>query len=67
MAVIADDTHAVSPGAVVSVVKLEVLADPPQPSYWYLAVAGASISQMLRFDVVDARDEFYKRLVDAMG
>lgn len=70
MAVIANDTYAVDPGSVAVVYKTDVEAVPPHPAFYLLTVIPKGIgkpqSPQLRFEDVDARDEFFKLLVKAM-
>ncbi len=72
MPTIEDGTYAVQASTVACVYKSDIPAVPPdQPASYLLTVMFAGIgkpsSPQLRFEKSDARDEFYKRLVDAMG
>lgn len=67
MAVIADDAHAVNPSTVCVATKAEAVQEPPNPSSYYVAVqASGGSGQVLRWDDEGPRDEFYKRLIEAM-
>ncbi len=66
MAVIADDTHAVNPSTVCVVTKADAIQEPPFPSAFFLVVQASNGAQSLRWDESGPRDEFYKRLINAM-
>ncbi len=67
MAVISDDAHAVDSSTVCAVTKAASVQSPPFESAYYLTVQGqAGAGQVLRWDDQGPRDEFYKRLIEAM-
>jgi hypothetical protein len=67
MAVIDDDTHAVVSESVEIVTKSDDLRDPPIPSWWYLDIQSKGGYRRLTWDAESPRDDFYKKLVEAMG
>lgn len=67
MPVVYDETHAVDPAKVCGVAKYDAQQPEPFASVWYLAIQSDSGPvQTFRFDSADARDGFYKELVNAM-
>ncbi len=66
MTVIYDDTHAVSASTVCVVTKADAEQPPPFDSAYFLAVQTTNGCQTLRWTDVNALDEFYKRLIEAM-
>jgi hypothetical protein len=59
---VSDDYHAIQSSAV------ECVTKPSDPSAWDLTVwLVCGLALTLWFDTSDTRDEFYKRLVDAMS
>jgi len=66
MPVLYDDTHAVNPSTVCVVTKANAVQPPPFESFWYLVIQSGDGSQTLRWTDESLRDEFYKRLIEAM-
>ena len=61
-----DDAHAVSPSTVCVVTKADAVQPPPFESFWYLVIQCGVGTQTLRWTDESPRDEFYKRLIEAM-
>jgi len=60
MALVSDDYHAVQSASVVSVEK------PDAETLWSLSLATSGGDVQLRFESLGARDDFFKKLVNAM-
>lgn len=72
MAVIENGTYAVQSSEVATVAKTEAPLPPPSTDTLYMLMVvlksvGDSQSPQWVFDDENARDEFYKQLVNAMG
>ena len=72
MAVVENGTYAVQASEVAMVYKTDIEAVPPDtPASYLLTVIPKNIgkpqSPQLRFEDQGPRDEFYKKLVEAMG
>jgi len=67
MAVIDDGLHAVVAASVEVVKKIDDLHVFPVPSFWYVDLQTSSGYSRLTFLDDGSRDDFYKKLVEAMS